>query len=51
MDYVLPSGQIGIRQSAVFWPTSANPLFRLTGDGSFPFPSSDHRLIWADLTI
>jgi len=51
VDYVLPSGQIGIRQSAVFWPTSANPLFRLTGDGSFPFPSSDHRLIWADLTI
>jgi len=51
VDYVLPSTQIGIRRSAVFWPTSFDPLSRLTGDGSFPFPSSDHRLIWSDLTV
>jgi len=51
VDYVLPSTQINIRSSAVFWPTPHSPLFRLTGDGSFPFPSSDHRLVWADLRI
>jgi hypothetical protein len=51
VDYVLPSTQINIRSSAVFWPTPHSPLFRLTGDGNFPFPSSDHRLVWADLRI
>ncbi|MBA3524800.1 MAG: endonuclease/exonuclease/phosphatase family protein [Geodermatophilaceae bacterium] len=49
VDYVLPSRGIGIIRTAVFWPTPESPLFRLTGDGSFPAPSSDHRLVWADL--
>ena len=35
------------RRSAVFWPLQADPLFRLTG--VFPFPSSDHRLVWVDV--
>ncbi|MBA2389420.1 MAG: endonuclease/exonuclease/phosphatase family protein [Geodermatophilaceae bacterium] len=50
-DYVLPSSTLDIVQSAVFWPTAGSPLFRLTGDGSFPAPSSDHRLIWTDLIL
>ena len=37
-DYVLPS--------CVFWPRQDDPLFRLVGN--FPFPSSDHPLVWAD---
>lgn len=46
-DYVLPSRDLRVRGSAVFWPTQADPLFRLTG--VFPFPTSDHRLVWVDL--
>ncbi|GIF55191.1 endonuclease/exonuclease/phosphatase family protein [Asanoa iriomotensis] len=47
-DYVLPSRQgLSIRGGGVFWPAQSDPLFRLTG--VFPFPSSDHRLVWLDL--
>ena len=46
-DYVLPSKDMRIQDSAVFWPVQADPLFRLTG--VFPFPSSDHRLVWVDV--
>ena len=49
-DYVLPSKNLRITDSAVFWPTQDDPLFRLTGD--FPFvPSSDHRLVWVDVRV
>ena len=48
-DYVLPSRDIRIEDSAVFWPVQADPLFRLTG--VFPFPSSDHRLVWVDMEL
>jgi Endonuclease/Exonuclease/phosphatase family len=48
-DYVLPSKDLRIRDSAVFWPVQADPLFRLTG--VFPFPSSDHRLVWVDVRV
>jgi 3-phytase len=49
-DYVLPS-RIGldVRGGGVFWPVRADPLFRLTG--VFPFPSSDHRLVWLDVEV
>jgi hypothetical protein len=47
VDYVLPSKQLRISDSAVFWPVRSNPLSRLTG--TFPFPSSDHRLVWVDV--
>ena len=47
VDYVLPSRGIPIRQAGVFWPVPSDPLSRLTGE--FPFPSSDHRLVWVDL--
>jgi Endonuclease/Exonuclease/phosphatase family len=46
-DYVLPRKTIKIVDSAVFWPVQSDPLFRLTG--VFPFPSSDHRLVWVDV--
>jgi len=46
-DYVLPSKNLRIDDAAVFWPPSDDPLFRLVG--IFPFPSSDHRLVWVDV--
>jgi len=48
-DYVLPRVSIKILGSGVFWPLSTDPLFRLVG--TFPFPTSDHRLVWADLDL
>ena len=48
-DYVLPSRKLDVRDAGVFWPVAADPLSRLTG--SFPFPSSDHRLVWVDLEL
>jgi hypothetical protein len=55
-DYVLPDRDIEIRDSFVFWPLRSDPLFRLVGTFSFAllpdgngFPSSDHRLVAADL--
>lgn len=49
VDYVLPSRPLRIVGAGVFWPTADDPLFRLVGD--FPFPSSDHRLVWVDVTV
>ena len=49
VDYVLPSKNLRILDAAVFWPLSSDPLFRLVG--TFPFPSSDHRLVWADVRM
>jgi hypothetical protein len=46
VDYVLPSKNIPVTAGAVFWPTTSDPLYRLTGN--WPFPSSDHRLVWID---
>ena len=48
-DYVLPSRQLSVRGGGVFWPVAGVPLSRLTG--TFPFPSSDHRLVWLDLLV
>jgi Endonuclease/Exonuclease/phosphatase family len=48
-DYVLPRKNLRIHGAGVFWPVQADPLFRLTG--VFPFPTSDHRLVWVDLSV
>ena len=48
-DYVLPSRDLAVRDAGVFWPVAADPLSRLTG--TFPFPSSDHRMVWVDLGV
>jgi len=47
VDYVLPARDMDLLGAGVFWPTSDDPLFGLVGD--YPFPSSDHRLVWIDL--
>src|SRR5690606_20647365 len=49
VDYVLPSKSLRILDSAVFWPVSSDPLSTLTG--TWPFPSSDHRLVWVDVHL
>ncbi|MEH2068769.1 MAG: phytase [Nostoc sp.] len=46
-DYVLPSTDITIADSGVFWPLNTDPTFSPVG--VFPFPSSDHRLVFADV--
>jgi hypothetical protein len=49
-DYVLPSERLAILGSGVYWLTSTDPLFpRLTG--TFPFPTSDHRMVWLDVRL
>jgi hypothetical protein len=49
VDYTLLSRSFTVQDAGVFWPVQADPLFRLTG--VFPFPTSDHRLVWADVTL
>lgn len=48
-DYVLPRKNMKIVDAGVFWPLEADPHFHLVG--TFPFPSSDHRLVWIDLDL
>ena len=48
-DYVLPRKTLQIAGAGVFWPLLADPLSRLTG--VFPFPSSDHRSVWVDVSV
>ena len=54
-DYVLPSKNLPIRNAGVFWPLASDPLFSLVGVYNDPvpfgFPSSDHRLVWADVGV
>ena len=49
VDYVLPSRRLGVADGGVFWPELTDPLSRLTG--IFPFPTSDHRLVWVDVAV
>ncbi|MDZ4656355.1 MAG: endonuclease/exonuclease/phosphatase family protein [Bythopirellula sp.] len=49
LDYVLPSNDLKVVASAVFWPQNTDTLFKLVG--TFPFPSSDHRLVWVDVSL
>ncbi len=48
-DYVLPRKQLRIDDAGVFWPLESDPLFGLVG--TWPFPGSDHRLVWIDVRI
>jgi Endonuclease/Exonuclease/phosphatase family len=49
-DYVLPSRRgLKVIDAGVFWPVRSDPLSRLTGE--FPFPTSDHRLVWVDVRV
>jgi 3-phytase len=49
LDYVLPSVDLPVGRSGVFWPASSDPLFALVG--TYPFPVSDHRLVWVDVAL
>jgi hypothetical protein len=49
VDYVLPRKSLKITNAGVFWPESTDPLFPLVG--TFPFPGSDHRLVWVDVKV
>jgi hypothetical protein len=48
-DYVLPRKNMKITDAGVFWPLTTDPNFALVG--TFPFPSSDHRLVWIDARV
>jgi hypothetical protein len=48
-DYVLPRKNMQISDAGVFWPESSDPDFALVG--TWPFPSSDHRLVWIDVRV
>jgi len=47
LDYVLPSAGLTPVASGVFWPAQDDPSFGLVG--TYPFPVSDHRLVWVDV--
>ena len=48
LDYVLPASSLKAVASGVFWPKNSDSWFALVG--TYPFPSSDHRLVWVDVT-
>lgn len=50
VDYALPSSDLRVLGSGVFWPAAADPLRRLVGDGE-TVASSDHRLVWVDVAL
>ncbi|WP_071992851.1 phytase [Aphanizomenon flos-aquae] len=54
-DYVLPSSDLQISKSEVYWSSNTDTNFPLVGtfNPSLPggFPSSDHRLIYADVQV
>ena len=47
-DYVLPSSNIEVTNSGVFWPSSSDGMSRLVKDRR---SSSDHRLVWVDVNL
>ncbi len=50
VDYALPStAGLTYQGGGVFWPGTTDPLFELTG--TFPFPTSDHRMVFVDLEV
>mgnify|MGYP001820572692 CR=1 FL=1 len=44
LDYLLPSAGLGIRGCGVFWPAAGE-------DGHDLLESSDHRLVWLDISL
>lgn len=48
-DYVLPSADLTLQSSGVFWPNSQHPLARLVQMRPEP-ATSDHRLVWIDVS-
>jgi hypothetical protein len=50
VDYLLPSKGIRVCGGGVFWPAQTEPTAALVW-GERPAPSSDHRLVWLDITV
>jgi phosphodiesterase/alkaline phosphatase D-like protein len=54
-DYVLPSADLPILNSQVFWPLNTDSTFNVVGtfNGALPggFPSSDHRSVYVDIQV
>ncbi|NNC36847.1 MAG: endonuclease/exonuclease/phosphatase family protein [Acidimicrobiales bacterium] len=50
LDYVLPSNNLNVVASGVFWPADGEDGYNLVGPG-YPPVSSDHRLVWIDVKI
>jgi endonuclease/exonuclease/phosphatase family metal-dependent hydrolase len=48
VDYLLPSGNVTVCAQGVFWPASDHANAPLVW--GVPPPSSDHRLVWLDIT-
>lgn len=48
-DYVLPSKDLQVCASGIFWPTPDDPMWRLVNDDVRA--SSDHRLVWIDVAL
>lgn len=49
LDYMLPSVDLPIAGGGVYWPAMSDPRFALVG--TWPFPVSDHRLVWIDVQL
>lgn len=47
-DYVLPSSNLTVLDSGIFWPPKDHPLAYLVEDRQ---SSSDHRLVWVDVAL
>lgn len=47
-DYVLPSANVNVIKSGVFWPTKTEQAAYLVADRN---ASSDHRLVWVDVAL
>jgi hypothetical protein len=50
VDYLLPSKGLRVCGGGVFWPSQIDPAASLVW-GDHPPPSSDHRLVWIDLSV
>jgi len=48
-DYVLPSENLRVVDSGVWWPAPGELGSELTGE--HPFPTSDHRPVWVDVAL
>lgn len=49
VDYVLPSADLEVCASGVFWPTQGDPAYARVSDDAAT--SSDHRLVWVDIAL
>lgn len=51
VDYALPSADLDVAGSGVFWPASDDDLARLVRSRGRKRASSDHRLVWVDIAM